>query len=105
MEEKHYHMTPGQFREEGKKLIDWIASYYENIETYPVLSQVRPGEISRQLPGKPPFSGEDFGKMMDDIDRIIMPGITHWQSPSFFAFFPAKISVTELVKTKVESKL
>jgi aromatic-L-amino-acid decarboxylase len=105
VEEKNYHMTPAQFREEGKKLIDWIASYYEKVGEYPVLSKVHPGEISKQLPGKPPLSGEDFGKMMEDIDRIIMPGITHWQSPRFFAFFPANASFPSILGDLLSSGL
>src|SRR6056297_2675581 len=84
-----YHMTPEQFRREGKKMIDWIADYYENIEKYPVLSQVKPGEIEDSLPENPPQKGESFDKILQDVNEKIMPGITHWQSPNFFAYFPA----------------
>jgi len=87
-----YHMTPGQFREEGKKLIDWIADYYEQIEEYPVLSRVKPGEIRKQLPPQAPEKAEPFDKMLQDVDRLIMPGITHWQSPNFFAYFQSNNS-------------
>ena len=64
-------MTPEQFRTEGKKVIDWIADYYENVEKYPVLSQVKPGEIIEKLPLSPPQKGESLDRMMDDIDKII----------------------------------
>lgn len=91
-EETTYHMTPDQFRRHGRALVDWIARYMEQIEQYPVLSQVKPGEIRRRLPASPPQQGEPFEMMMRDLDEIILPGITHWQSPSFFGFFPANAS-------------
>ncbi len=89
---RSYHMTPGQFREEGKKLIDWIADYYEQVEQYPVLSTVQPGDIRKQLPRHAPEKGESFDRVLSDVDRLIMPGITHWQSPNFFAYFPSNSS-------------
>lgn len=92
-----YHMPPDEFRKHGHALIDWIADYYENVESYPVLSQVQPGEIRAQLPADPPQTGEDFEAMMADVERIIMPGITHWQSPNFFAFFPANTSAPAIL--------
>jgi len=91
-DERSYHMTPGEFREYGRMVIDWIADYYEQIERYPVLSQVEPGEIRMNLPPEPPFTGEPVDQMLSDIDRVIMPGITHWQSPNFFGYFPANVS-------------
>lgn len=90
--EKNYHMTPDQFREEGKKLIDWIADYYEQVENYPVLSTVQPGDIRKQLPPQAPEKGEPFDAMLSDVDKLIMPGITHWQSPNFFAYFQSNTS-------------
>lgn len=87
-----YHMSPEQFRKEGKKLIDRIADYYQNVGQYPVLSQVAPGKIMEDLPFSAPENGEDFRVMMQDVEKIIMPGITHWQSPQFFAYFPANTS-------------
>ena len=87
-----YHMTPDEFRNHGKALIDWIADYYENIEQYPVLARVAPGEVRAALPDAPPQTGESFTAMMADVERIIMPGITHWQSPNFYAYFPANAS-------------
>ena len=91
-EEKSFHMTPEQFRRYGRAVVDWIANYYEQIETYPVLSQVRPGEIREKLPPSAPQQGEDFETILNDISRVILPGVTHWQSPNFFAFFPANAS-------------
>jgi len=105
VEKKNYHMTPDQFREEGKKIIDWIADYYENIEQFPVLSQVKPGEILSSLPETPPQKGETMDKMMQDIDEKIMPGITHWQSPNFYAYFPSNTSFPSILGDLVSSGL
>jgi aromatic-L-amino-acid decarboxylase len=84
-------MTPSQFREYGRLVIDWIADYYEHIETYPVLSQVKPGDIRATLPPAPPATGEPFPDILADVNTLL-PGITHWQSPNFFAYFPANAS-------------
>lgn len=102
---KEYHMSPALFREEGKKLIDWIADYYENIENYPVLSQIKPGGIINKLPANAPEKGEDFERMLEDINQIIMPGITHWQSPKFFAYFPANASFPSILGDLLSSGL
>jgi aromatic-L-amino-acid decarboxylase len=85
-------MSPEEFRKHGREVIDWIADYYERIESYPVLSQVEPGEIRSSLPGAPPQQGEPFEEILADIERLILPGVTHWQSPNFFAFFPCNAS-------------
>ncbi len=91
-EDQTYHMSADEFRRQGKAVIDWIADYYERVETLPVLSQVQPGEIRAKLPDKAPQSGEPFDTIMADMDEVVMPGITHWQSPNFFAYFPANTS-------------
>ena len=87
-----YHLPWDDFRRQGHALIDWIAEYHEQVEQYPVLSQVQPGDIRAQLPDHPPQQGESFDAVMADVDSIVMPGITHWQSPNFFAFFPSNAS-------------
>lgn len=86
------HMTPDEFQRYGHMLVDWIADYYRNIERYPVQSQVQPGEVRAQLPPDPPQKHEPFEDVLADVERVIMPGITHWQSPNFFGFFPANTS-------------
>ena len=86
------HMTPDEFRRHGHAVIDWIASYYERMESFPVLSRAEPGQIRAALPASPPDGGEPFEKMLTDVERIILPGITHWQSPNFFAYFPCNAS-------------
>ncbi|MBN2411504.1 aspartate aminotransferase family protein [candidate division KSB1 bacterium] len=85
-------MTPDEFRKYGREVVDWIADYYENVEKYPVLSQVNPGDIRANLPVDPPEKGETFEHILRDMNNIILPGVTHWQSPNFFAFFPANAS-------------
>src|SRR5271167_1974023 len=88
-QEQDFHMTPEQFRRYGKQVVDWVADYYERIESMPVLSQAQPGEIRQSLPRSPPIHGEAFEQLLGDVDKVIMPGVTHWQSPNFFAYFPA----------------
>jgi aromatic-L-amino-acid/L-tryptophan decarboxylase len=91
-DELNYHMSPEEFRSHGHALVDWIADYYARVESFPVLAQVAPGEIRAQLPEEPPCEGEPFSAMLADVEKVILPGITHWQSPNFFAFFPANTS-------------
>ncbi|MDQ6936164.1 MAG: pyridoxal-dependent decarboxylase [Actinomycetota bacterium] len=85
-------MTPAEFRRHGHQVIDWIADYQERIESFPVLSSVASGDIAAALPGHPPSTGEPFEAVLADLDRVLLPGITHWQHPSFFAYFPANTS-------------
>jgi aromatic-L-amino-acid decarboxylase len=80
------------FRKEAHRLVDWMADYLKDIRSYPVKSQVKPKEIIDRLPEQPPEDGEPFEQVMADLDRVIMPGITHWQHPAFFAYFPANNS-------------
>ena len=90
--DKNFHMTPEQFRQYGRAVIDWIADYYEKVESFPVLSQLTPGDIRNSLPEHPPEKGESVTDMLKDVEKLILPGITHWQSPNFFAYFPANAS-------------
>ncbi len=103
--DKTYHMTPEQFRTYGRTVVDWIANYYQRIETLPVLSQVKPGEVRQQLPAEAPLKGEPFGNLLRDIDKIILPGVTHWQSPNFFAYFPANASGPAILGDLLSSAL
>src|SRR5215472_6654949 len=85
-------MTPEEFRRYGYAVVDWIADYQSRIESFPVLSQVKPGEVRASLPANPPTRGESIEAMLKDVDEIILPGVTHWQSPNFFAYFPCNAS-------------
>jgi aromatic-L-amino-acid/L-tryptophan decarboxylase len=82
-------MTPDEFRRQGHALIDWIADYVEGVERYPVSSPVQPGDVRAQLAPSPPDGPEPFEAVLADVDRVVVPGLTHWQHPSFFAYFPA----------------
>ncbi|TNC29754.1 aminotransferase class I/II-fold pyridoxal phosphate-dependent enzyme [Amycolatopsis alkalitolerans] len=85
-------MSPEEFRHYGKQVVDWIADYLAGIEQYPVRSRARPGEVRAMLPAHPPERGEPYEQVLADMDRVILPGITHWQHPNFFAYFPANAS-------------
>ena len=80
------------FREDGALAVDWVASYLERVRDLPVLSQVEPGEIRAGLPTTPPEAPEPFSAVLEDLDRVLMPGLTHWQSPRFFAYFATTAS-------------
>ena len=90
-------MTPEEFRAAGHALIDWISDYMETVEQHPVLSQVKPGDIAALLPTSPPSAPEPFSDVLADLDRVIVPGLTHWQHPSFFAYFPANSSYSAIL--------
>ncbi|MEE8141712.1 MAG: pyridoxal-dependent decarboxylase [Planctomycetota bacterium] len=98
-------MKPEEFRRHGHSVIDWIAKYMEEVQRYPVLAQVQPGEIRSRLPADPPLQGEPFERILGDLETIILPGITHWQSPNFFAFFPANSSGPAILGDLVSSGL
>jgi aromatic-L-amino-acid/L-tryptophan decarboxylase len=89
---KSYHMSPEAFRRFGRAAVDWIADYMERVEQLPVLSQVEPGQIYRALPEQPPAGPEPFDAALHDLEHLLLPGITHWQSPNFFGYFPANAS-------------
>ncbi len=94
-----------EFRAKAHEIVDWIADYLEGVEQYPVKAQVLPGEIRDQLPSSPPEKGEPFDALMADFQKIILPGITHWQHPSFFAYFPANSSPPSLLAEMLTSAL
>ncbi|MDH3458487.1 MAG: pyridoxal-dependent decarboxylase [Gemmatimonadota bacterium] len=98
-------MTPEEFRAAGHAVIDWVAHYLETLEQYPVLAQVEPGAIRDHLPDTPPRAGEPLEAILADLDRIILPGITHWQSPRFFGYFPANASPPAILGDLVSSGL
>ena len=100
-----FHMTPEEFRRRGKEAVDWIADYYEKIESLSVVSRAKPGEIRAALPASAPETGESFDMMMRDVEKLILPGITHWQSPNFFAYFPSNNSFPSILGDLLSSGL
>jgi len=81
-------MTPEEFKQWGYRFVDWAADYIAHPEKHAVLSQIRPGDVRKRLPVEPPAQPESFDDVLQDLDRIIVPGLTHWNHPSFFAYFP-----------------
>jgi len=90
-------MTPEEFRKYGHQLIDWIADYRANIAERPVMSRTAPGEVRTQLPQTPPENPENFDAIFADMDRIVMPALSHWQHPRFFGYFPSNGSLASVL--------
>ena len=86
------HMSPEEFRRQGHAAIDWIADYWASLDDLPVRSQVSPGDVRRALPTSAPEHGESFDALLADLDEVVVPGLTHWQHPRYFAYFPANSS-------------
>ena len=82
-------MNPEEFRRRGHELIDWIADYRESIAARPVMARTAPGDVRAALPAAPPQAGEPFDAILADLDRVIVPGLSQWQHPSFFGYFPS----------------
>ena len=85
-------MSAAEFRRFGHEIVDWIANYFEHIEDLPVLAQIEPGDLKDQLPAAPPEHGEPMEAILADVDRLIVPALTHWSHPSFFAYFATSTS-------------
>jgi aromatic-L-amino-acid decarboxylase len=85
-------MRTEEFREHAHKMVDWMADYLENVGKFPVKPDLKPGEIKARLPLDVPFNPEPYDTVFDDFTKIILPGMTHWQHPQFFAYFPANNS-------------
>ena len=98
-----------EFRLQGHRLIDWIARYLGGLESLPVLPRVRPGEVRAQVPPAPPAAGEPLARILDDVDRVVVPGLTHWNHPGFLAYFanssPAPVTTSGLTSTRLQSFL
>ena len=98
-------MTPEEFRRHGHRLIDWIADYRETVARHPVMAPVAPGAIRAQLPATPPAAAEPMDAIIADLDRVILPGVTHFQSPRFFGYFPANAPLASVLGDLVSSGL
>ncbi|MAJ50997.1 MAG: aspartate aminotransferase family protein [Flammeovirgaceae bacterium] len=98
-------MNSEEFRKYGHQVIDWVADYLENIEQYPVKSQVNPGDIAATLPMLAPEKGESFEQLLSDVEEKIFPGITHWQHPNFHAYFNANASYASILAELITAAL
>jgi aromatic-L-amino-acid decarboxylase len=87
-------VDPSEFRRSGHALVDWIAEYLSGSERYPVVPRIRPGEVRDALPESAPESGESFERIFSDFEAILVPALTHWNHPGFFAYFPATTSAS-----------
>ncbi len=98
-------MNPEEFRKIGHQLIDWIADYRTHVAELPVRSRVEPGAIKAQLPSQPPVHCESFDEIFKDLDQIILPGLSHWQHPSFFGYFPGNGELSSVLGDYVSTGL
>src|SRR5579884_770139 len=90
-------MTPEEFRHFGHQLIDWVADYRAGIAERPVMARTAPGEVKSRLPTAPPEQPEDFAVVFRDLERLILPGLSHWQHPHFFGYFPANAAFASVL--------
>jgi aromatic-L-amino-acid decarboxylase len=98
-------MNSDEFRKAGHRLIDWIADYRANVASRPVMAQTAPGEIKSKLPKSPPHQPESFDAIVGDLDRVVMPGITTWQHPRFFGYFPSNALLSSVLGDYVSTGL
>jgi len=98
-------MTPDEFRRIGHMLIDWIADYHTRVEALPVMSPAAPGDVRSRLPSAPPVEPEPLDGVMRDVDEVLMPGLSHWQHPSFFGYFPSSTSPASVLGDFLSSGL
>ena len=98
-------MDTHEFRTLGHELIDWVADYRENLAEYPVMSRAQPGEVAALMPAEPPRRAEGLATISADLDRIVMPGITHWNHPGWFAYFPSNTDLSSVLADLVASGL
>ena len=100
-----YHMSPDEFRRYGHQVVEWVADYLETVADRPVVSTVEPGSIRAKLPVSAPERPEPFDAVLRDLDDIVMPGITHWQSPGWFGYWPANTSPPSILGELVSAGL
>src|SRR6516162_3361662 len=98
-------MTPEEFRAAGHRLVDWIADYRSRVSTLPVMARTEPGDIRRLVPQEPPDSPEPFDAIVHDLDRIVLPGLSHWQHAKFFGYFPSNGSLASVLGDYVSTGL
>jgi aromatic-L-amino-acid decarboxylase len=103
--DRTYHWTPDEFRRHGHEVVEWVARYLESVADQPVQSTVAPGWVRDQLPPSPPEAPEDFSAVLADLDRVVLPGLTHWQHPGFFGYFPTGASGPSVLADLVSAGL
>src|SRR5579863_9541412 len=97
---------PGQYlRAHGPAALEWAASYLERVRELPALAQVEPGELTAKLPASAPEHGESFDAVLRDLEEVLLPGVTHWQHPRFFAYFPSATSAPAILADMLASTM
>src|SRR3954451_4646418 len=100
-----FHMTPEEFRRRGHEVVEWVADYMERVGDLPIASRAAPGEVRGRMPASAPEEPEPFEALLADLDDVVLPGITHWQSPGWFAYFPANVSGPSILAELVSAGL
>lgn len=98
-------MNSSEFRKAAHDLVDWMADYMDKVASYPVKPNIRPGDIKKQLPPNAPGTGQSFDQIFADFEKVIMPGMTHWQHPQFFAYFPTGASAPSIMADMLSSTM
>src|SRR5215212_6425992 len=98
-------MTPEEFRAAGHQIVDWIADYRATVASQPVMARTEPGDVRKQLPAHPPEQPEAFADILRDLDRLIVPGLSHWQHPQFFGYFPCNGTLASVLGDYVSTGL
>src|SRR3546814_17850663 len=104
-QDRSHHWTPDEFRAHGHEVVEWVARYMEEVEELPVQTSVAPGWVREQLPPSPPVAAEGFADVLADLDRVVVPALTHWQHPGWFAYFPTGASGPSILADLVSSGL
>src|SRR4051794_9369141 len=100
-----FHMTPEEFRRHGHEVVEWVADYMERVGDLPIAARVAPNDIRSRMPARAPEEPEPFEALLADLDEVVLPGITHWQSPGWFAYFPANASGPSILAELVSAGL
>jgi aromatic-L-amino-acid decarboxylase len=98
-------MHPDEFRRQAHQIVDWMADYFRDVGQLPVTPNVQPGDLRRQLPPSPPDQGEPFEELVEDFNRLVMPGMTHWNHPGWFAYFPGNNSPASVLAEMLTATL
>jgi len=98
-------IAPDEFRRQARRVLQWIGDYLEHPERFPVVPRVAPGDIAEMIPGEPPAEPESLDAVLDDFERLIVPGVTHWNHPGFFAYFAISASAPGILAEMLISTL
>ena len=98
-------MSLPEFQRYAADAVEWLTDYYRRVDSFPVVSKLQPGDVVRSIPNAPPLQGEPFENILGDLNQKVLPGVTHWQSPRFFAYFPSNISGPSVIAELISAGL